>query len=166
MAFTDADSEAEVPSQLVPINRATRQLQHRAEAAGELSGDRRDARGDHELVFMIDLPALGCDCPQTVWRENRSGMCKACCVPRFRRPVIITDVSWPCADFLLTALMALDIQSRIVSFHCYPSLAHVQVSRVPCEATGQRAWDRRCHAERPRCAVLTTSWPRDRARRG
>jgi hypothetical protein len=62
-ALTDADSEAEVPSQLVPINRATRQLQRRAEAAGELLGHGRDARGDQELVFVVDLPALGCDCP-------------------------------------------------------------------------------------------------------
>ncbi len=59
-AYADADTDEEVRSQLIPVSDVTLQLQRRAEAAGELAGHGRDARGDHELAFMVELPALGC----------------------------------------------------------------------------------------------------------
>ena len=48
-----------MPSQLLLVSDATRQLQRHAELADELTGHGQDARGDHELAFIVDLPALG-----------------------------------------------------------------------------------------------------------
>ena len=59
-ARADADTGKEIRSQLMPVSDVTLQLQRRAEAAGELAGHGRDARGDHDLAFVVDLPALGC----------------------------------------------------------------------------------------------------------